>query len=251
MASHILSIYYQNVRGLNTKLNELSTNILSNDYSIIALTETWLDSSVYDCEVCKEQYRVYRVDRVRGSTGRGGGVLTAVKEGLAVLKAEPVSSSFEGLLLKISIHGQTWFIVNVYIPPSSKVEVYCQAFQWLESHYEMQDGNLILIGDMNIPSITDNNCDLNATEQSRELKNFINLYNLNSCNSIQNSNNKTLDLVLTSHSIMNVKCTRNTDPLLAEDLHHPALDIAMQAASKSKKREIGCQTLYNFKNANF
>lgn len=36
-----LTLYYQNVQGLNTKLNDFKTTICSSDYDLIVLSETW------------------------------------------------------------------------------------------------------------------------------------------------------------------------------------------------------------------
>ena len=46
------SFYYQNMRGIKSKLNELKASICDSDYDVIAVTETWLNSSVYTSEFC-------------------------------------------------------------------------------------------------------------------------------------------------------------------------------------------------------
>ncbi|XP_063901620.1 uncharacterized protein LOC135121244 [Zophobas morio] len=56
--------YYQNVRGLNTKLKDFSlSTITSLTYDIVALTETWLNDSVSDAELFDLSiYSVFRSD---------------------------------------------------------------------------------------------------------------------------------------------------------------------------------------------
>nr|CAH7762454.1 unnamed protein product [Callosobruchus chinensis] len=44
-ADNHLSIYYQNVRGLNTKCTEFYLSVAVSDYPIICCTETWIQSS--------------------------------------------------------------------------------------------------------------------------------------------------------------------------------------------------------------
>lgn len=70
-----ISIYYQNCRGLRTKLHTLFYNILVNCYDIIILSETWLIPSISDSEVVDSRYQLYRCDRDRVATGKddGGG----------------------------------------------------------------------------------------------------------------------------------------------------------------------------------
>lgn len=59
-----INAYYQNVRGLKTKLINIKNNISICEYDIIFLTETWLNDSVSDGELCDpNKYCVYRRDR--------------------------------------------------------------------------------------------------------------------------------------------------------------------------------------------
>lgn len=58
-----LQIFYQNVRGLRTKIHELNNEILGNAYDIIILTETWLHRRIFLGELFDERYNDYRCDR--------------------------------------------------------------------------------------------------------------------------------------------------------------------------------------------
>lgn len=55
-------IYYQNVRGLKSKVNEFYNNILTTEFDIISITETWLDESVYSSEFFSDEWSVFRQD---------------------------------------------------------------------------------------------------------------------------------------------------------------------------------------------
>lgn len=74
--SNRLIIYYQNVRGLNTKTHQFSLAVHSANFDIISLTETWLSSSVYDSEIFGADYNVFRADRssLNSKKCRGGGI---------------------------------------------------------------------------------------------------------------------------------------------------------------------------------
>ena len=71
-----LRAYYQNVRWLKFKLLTFRTNLyLLDQINLVALTETNLDESIYDTEICDSgEWSVLRRDRVARS---GGGVLLA------------------------------------------------------------------------------------------------------------------------------------------------------------------------------
>lgn len=55
--------YYQNCRGLRTKLKNLKCNIVPFDYTYIVLTETWLNDTFFDNELGFSNYNIYRFDR--------------------------------------------------------------------------------------------------------------------------------------------------------------------------------------------
>lgn len=58
-----LSMYYQNVRGLNTKLIDLFNATSNCDFDILCFTETWLSPHIFDSELCCDKYTVFRCDR--------------------------------------------------------------------------------------------------------------------------------------------------------------------------------------------
>ena len=81
-------MFYQNVRSLksiywdnlsNTKESKLSCFhdlFMTNQFDIIAITETWLHSSISNHELLPVGYNVSRHDH---QSKRGGGVLLAIK----------------------------------------------------------------------------------------------------------------------------------------------------------------------------
>ena len=82
------------------------------DYSIICLTETWLNDTIYDKEIFSSGFRVYRKDR--GSRGRG--VLVAIKE---CLQSKLLPSPPDLEVLSIAVGDQVCLtICTVYVPPT-------------------------------------------------------------------------------------------------------------------------------------
>lgn len=70
-----LEIYYQNVRGVRTKLRLLTCNALLCSYDVVVFTETWLTSDFYDNELGFSNFELYRCDRdsIKSQCSRGGG----------------------------------------------------------------------------------------------------------------------------------------------------------------------------------
>lgn len=58
----MLVIYYQNVRGLRTKIDDFFLAVSEALYDIIVLTETWLDEKIYSAQLFGNTYNVYRND---------------------------------------------------------------------------------------------------------------------------------------------------------------------------------------------
>lgn len=122
-------IYYQNVRGLKSKSNTFYNNVLTSEYDIYCLTETWLDSTVSSSELFPVGFTVYRLDGKNKC--RGSGVLVAVKDD--VWHAERLlphqCDDLELLLVKLSnAKGFSCYLCNVYFPPRSPLERYNSFF---------------------------------------------------------------------------------------------------------------------------
>ncbi|XP_058827779.1 uncharacterized protein LOC131687700 [Topomyia yanbarensis] len=115
-----LSIYYQNVRGLRTKIDELFIAVSDAEYDVIVLTETWLNDQINSLQLFGSKYTAYRNDRDPDSTGkkRGGGVLIAVSNRLSS-KQKNARTDLEQLWVDIRGRDTNICVGVVYIPPDS------------------------------------------------------------------------------------------------------------------------------------
>ena len=78
-----INICYFNARSLVNKLSRFQSLILSSNYDIVCVTETWLSESFFDQEILPPNYIIYRNDRKT----RGGGVPIAIKNSLNAIYA--------------------------------------------------------------------------------------------------------------------------------------------------------------------
>lgn len=94
-----LDIYYQNVRGIRTKLKDLVCGAPLIEYDILVFTETWLINTIYDAELGLTDFDIYRNDRceITQDSSRGGGVLIAVRKNFNSKKIKINNTSFETL----------------------------------------------------------------------------------------------------------------------------------------------------------
>lgn len=71
-----IEIYYQNVRGLRTKLEEFYVGVSSSGADLFAITETGCNESIHDAELVPPGYTIIRCDRTDGRK-QGGTCLVA------------------------------------------------------------------------------------------------------------------------------------------------------------------------------
>lgn len=237
MANNNLNFYYQNVRGLRTKCLDLRLNILTNDFDVIVLTESWLHSGIFDGELCDDRYDVFRADRdLRFSDkSTGGGVLILTRRTLgAVHRDLGVCNPTE--ILWITIPASTCasnfdlHICAAYIPPESRQMPSNINFirQKITSVIELcPNDHFLIIGDFNLPSIcwnTDGYTTLKrgsteVQDASIQLIEALTFHGLKQFNTLKNYAGNTLDLAF-SNLPLNINPA--SAPLLKEDRAHPS-----------------------------
>lgn len=58
--TNILNMLYQNVRGLNTKIEDFFFATTSCSFDLLLITETWLNSSVFTSELFPQNFNVIK-----------------------------------------------------------------------------------------------------------------------------------------------------------------------------------------------
>ena len=132
-----------NARSLVNKLRSFQSFIYSSSFSIYAITETWLTSSIFDGELLPSDYSIYRHDRPT----RGGGVLIAVHH---TYPSRQIPSPSHLEILSVLI-GRFLICVS-YIPPNSPLSLCSEAFQYFESIVTSYP-RVVIVGDFNFPDI--------------------------------------------------------------------------------------------------
>lgn len=258
-----LTIYYQNCGGFRTKLNTLYFNILSNNYDIIVLTETWLVPHISDNEFIDQRYTVFRCDRDRVLTGKkdGGGVLIAVLRNLqpSVIISSLSPNISECLIVQLpSSTPKKYNLICVsYIPPKTPEVAYNMLLDKLELELGRLDfDSIILIGDFNLPSLkwSVNNTHMECLTSGgpspgRHLVDLLSRMNIKQYNSIFNSTGGILDLALS-----NTECEvyKPNIPLLPEGKFHPSFYLIVKFNAPSPPlKQSNSLTKFNFYKANY
>lgn len=152
-----LNIFYQNVRGLRTKYKQFFGNVLDSSFDIIAVTETWLQSSNFSEEYFdSNEFNVYRKDRSATTSNKsiGGGVLVAIKK---IFNSEIIDSdnSIEQVWIKLDLNGVVFYICCLYIAPDVDDLIYKMHMDSISSILlKITTECVIILGDFNMSKIT-------------------------------------------------------------------------------------------------
>ncbi|CAH2087310.1 unnamed protein product [Euphydryas editha] len=258
----MIDIYYQNVRGLRTKTNKVMENILNSDYKIVALTETWLNSSISSNELFDSRYIVHRKDRFcspSNSKKDGGGILIAVSKDISSCRMSHWETDGENMWVILDIVCGQFVkrigVCVVYLPPPVKVETAEKLFESIDIVINQID-DVIIMGDFNMSFIEwsagdDVSCMVPSKYNNvlgYSLIDFLSANDLHQYNIIKNCDDRLLDLVISN--MANVTVAKPLDSLSKLDLYHPNLLISFSYSRISYLRPKVCMQ-FNFYRANY
>jgi Reverse transcriptase (RNA-dependent DNA polymerase)/Endonuclease/Exonuclease/phosphatase family len=146
------------VRGLRSKTSTFYNSVISLDptYTAVALTETWLNSSIHSSELFPSSWTVLRRDRQIPGVSRGGGVLFACRPPLSAIPLlQSQTLTGEDLWLRLFRGGRCITVGVVYIPPNMKDDARQLVFDnMMQVATSIRSGSepLLVLGDFNLPS---------------------------------------------------------------------------------------------------
>ena len=145
-----IRVLYVNSRSLRNKFSELEEAVLTENYDIIGLTETWLNLEARDylAEYNIPGYTIFEKSRVNRN---GGGILLYIKNNLnPVQVSKPLITNVDALyvLLKDN-NGAKLAIVLLYRPPAQSVQTDRDIYDQISELSDVHDA--IIIGDFNLP----------------------------------------------------------------------------------------------------
>lgn len=180
------SIYYQNVRWLRSKTEDLRLASSSFGYDVIALTETNLIPEILDGELFNtNNYSVYRCDRSErnSSCSSGGGASIAVKSAMVSEVVSVPGTESEVVVVKIQFRTMCTFVCCIYIPSNSPILVYqncTAALQRIIEHIDLNvEDRFYVLGDFNMTNVQwsevwpDDDSDFNDIESNTLLATHI------------------------------------------------------------------------------
>ena len=141
-----LSCVSFNSRSIVNKRLELSSLLALKSYELVAIAETFLDSTINSSEIFSDSFNVQRRNRSR----HGGGVLLAVHKGLCCIRRTDFETDCEILWCEIIVmRPYSRVLVGVfYRPPSSDIDYLKElerSFRGTQRGYSSKPLNIALL----------------------------------------------------------------------------------------------------------
>jgi exonuclease III len=146
-----LNIAHLNIQSLNRQHHAEPRHLLySQDFDILSLSETWLNSSNSNASIRIPGYNLYRLDRL---TKGGGGVCVYARNGLKVTPHKDLSSispdNFHQLWIQCQQRKLRSLVIGVvYRPPDCPIS--CLSNHLSPMNYVLTlNKDIVLLGDLN------------------------------------------------------------------------------------------------------
>ena len=170
------------------------------------MSETWIRPNITRAnmsEINPPGYSLYRQPRV---ACRGGGMGFFIKDGLdASAVSTKTCSTFENFLIKISLNKESFYLLNIYRPPSSSTSTFFEHFQSLLEDIHPITENLAIISYFNLQLET-------TSSNSKTFHSLINSFDLiQKVNFPTHIHRHTLDQVLTKSNNNNISNVHTID----------------------------------------
>ncbi len=131
------------------KRGKLLAYIATEEPDVIAITETWVNSSHLMSELSIVGYGSFHKNR---EYKRGGGVICYVKSTLSALKTDKQDAeNYDSVYLEISTKSNKIMITTVYRPPKAQAADDAALYEEIKS--VIQNKQAVIIGDFNCPCI--------------------------------------------------------------------------------------------------
>ncbi|XP_055613767.1 uncharacterized protein LOC129760192 [Uranotaenia lowii] len=263
-----LSIYYQNVGGINSCVNEYLLATSCSSYDIVAFTETWLNDRTLTSQVFSSDYTVFRRDRGphNSTESTGGGVLIAIRSGLSVTPIDGESWNDQELVwIRIDLGTRKLFVGVLHRPPDrAKSAVFAESFSRSLSRLcslTVPEDDILIIGDFNLPGLKwcFSQCGFLFADSARSsfttpsslILDSLSTATLRQINSVENENGRLLNLCFVNDGSQLATIELAPAPLVKLVPHHPALLLSLEISEVVTPIKKPASFFLDFKNADF
>lgn len=231
------------------------------NYDFFALTETWLNGSIFDTELGFNNYNIFRTDRsaFTSSSLRGGGVAICVKNSYLASQICVPFNNVEQLFVEVKLNRNLKIIlVACYIPPNSPSSLYLNHTQSIDFVLSKFNYNvkMLVMGDFNLPNVhmfsNSNGLQFHGihSESSDVIFDCLTLNEFSQCNSHFNTSGSLLDLIFSNFPNTSVSLCNN-EILVPADNYHPPLCINLEYINNYINSVFPNYKTLDFRRANY
>ena len=153
----LIDVFYCNARSLLPKMNILNNYVSFRKPLVIAITETWLESTIPLSMCCPPGFTPYRKDRF---FARGGGALILVSERIVskpislFLGASDTESKIDAVACELSLRDEySLGVLCLYRPPALSAIENSILYDILTNFLNYKFSYNVIVGDFNFPDI--------------------------------------------------------------------------------------------------
>ena len=185
-----LSFVHYNIQSLFPKFDLIQNEF--KEFDIIALSETWLDQTIQDDDICIDSYSMYRRDR---QTDRYGGLILYVSDRFISKRRHDLEvPDVESIWIEIFVKSKPFLFGTFYRPPNSTVDTIDKIETSLDLATDTGIQDIFITGDFNIDYIKSSN---------ERFKNIVKSYSLtqlvNEPTHYTENSSSLIDLILTTN----------------------------------------------------
>lgn len=149
MSTNNLKIAHLNVRSLLSRFLDFKEMVLSNNFNLITVSESWLSPDVESELVNIQGYKLFRCDRLT----RGGGIAAYANINLNIQVLDinmPNDGTLESLWLKLKLNNKLYAVGTFYRPPNSNLQNSVDMIDQMLSIIMPTVDAVLCLGDFNI-----------------------------------------------------------------------------------------------------
>ena len=139
--------------------------------SVIALTETWLNSDSVVEGLCPTGYSIYRADRLDGRVG-GGSLLLVAEHYLQMKQAPLTMPNIQAVGCSVRVGKLELCVMCVYRSPNATQEEDSRLLDWLK-YQTTRFQKILILGDFNAPEVDWQTGSAPKSSFGRSLLNFL------------------------------------------------------------------------------
>ena len=145
-SKHGLHFLHININSILPKIEELRQIAKLSDASIIGISESKLDETVLEGEICIDGYKLIRADRNR----IGGGVACYIKSDLAFNQRKDFSTDIENIFFDILLPNSKPILVGIIYRPPDQSGFLNNLADAINGTEKFDEQEVYILGDFNI-----------------------------------------------------------------------------------------------------